>query len=82
MRGGPNLSRVLSLEVPGEVCACDDAGDGGEEDAEALHEAGALGDGGVLVEGVEVVGGSVQAPARVAERLPLVLVNLLVMLHI
>ena len=67
-----------SLEVPREVGAGHDAGDGGEEDAEALHEAGAVRNGRLLVEGVEVVGGRVQAPARVAEGFPLVLVDLLV----
>ena len=69
-----------SLEVPREVGASHDAGDGGEEDAETLHEAGAIRNGRRLVEGVEVVGGRVQAPARVPEGLPLVLVDLLVMI--
>ena len=67
-----------SLEVPREVGASHDAGDGGEEYAETLHEAGVIRNGRLLVEGVEVVGSRVQAPARVAEGLPLVLVDLLV----
>ena len=71
---GDGLGRVL--EVARQVRPCHDPRHGGEEDAEALHEAGVLGDGGGLVDGVDVVGGGVEAPAGVPEGLPLILVHL------
>ena len=71
---GDGLARVL--EVARQVGPGHDPRHGGEEDAEALHETGVLGDGRGLVVGVEVVRGRVDAPAGVPERLPLTLVHL------